>query len=227
MIGINFKRTLSFIFILAFLCPLTSCFDIIDEITLNADGSGEITLTANLSKSKTKLASIMLLDTVNGYKVPAREDINHALNKAVTFLQNTEGISNVSKKVDFDNYIFSLSCHFRSVNNIDDILQEVTKNLKVKPLLFSYNFDATKKVFSKNYSYDTEVKTEYEKLKEDDKKVFDEASYTSIFRFEHEITASSNAKAKISKSKRAVMMRASALDVINGNINLTNKIQLK
>lgn len=227
MTGAIHTRKLSGIFMLVFLCSLTSCFDIIDEITMNADGSGEITLTANLSKSKTKLASIMLLDSVNGHKVPARADIEHALQEAVEFLQKSEGITQVSKKTDFDNYIFSISCHFKSVNNIDNILQEITKNLKVKPLLVSYDFDPGKKTFSKNYTYKPEAKAEYEKLKEDDKKVFNEASYTSIFRFENEVTASSNAAAKISKSKKAVMLRASALDVINGNINLTNKIQLK
>ncbi|GAA0893215.1 hypothetical protein GCM10009122_28940 [Fulvivirga kasyanovii] len=221
------KRKLSVLSIFVLLSTLTSCFDIIDEITVNADGSGDITLTANLSKSKTKLASIMLLDSVNGHKVPAREDIEHALNEAVNYLKNSEGISNVSKKADFDNYVFSISCQFKSVNNIDNLLQEITKNLKFKPLLVSYDFNAVKKTFSKNYTYKPEAKAEYEKLKNDDKKVFDDASYTSIFRFENEVAASSNTAAKISKSKKAVMLRASALDVINGNINLTNKIQLK
>lgn len=213
--------------ILLLLCSLTSCFDIIDEISLNADGSGEIVLTANLSKSKTRLASIMLLDSVNGHKVPTRLDIENALDKAVSFLKESEGISNVSKKTDFDNYIFSVSCHFKSVNNIDDILQEITKNLKFKPLLISYDFDRTKKTFLKNYTYKTETQKEYNNLKEDDKKIFNEASYTSIYRFENEVASYTNTQAKLSKSKKAVMLRASALDVINGKINLTNQIQLK
>lgn len=206
---------------------LTSCFDIVDEITVNKDGSGEITITANLSKSKTKIASIMLMDSINGHKVPQKADIEKILNDAVTYLEKTAGISNISKKTDFDNYIFSISCSFKSVENIDNIISEITKDQKVKPVMVSYAFDGAKKMFSKNYIYTPEAKKQYDKLKGEDKKVFDEASYTSIFRFENEVASVSNNLSKISPSRKAVMLKTAALELINGNVSLSNTIQLK
>lgn len=206
---------------------LTSCFDIVDEINVNKDGSGEITLTANLSKSKTKIASIMLMDSINGHKVPQKADIEKILNDAEAYLKNAAGISHISKKADFENYIFSISCRFKSVENLDNIISEVTKDLKVKPVMVSYAYDAAKKVFSKNYIYTPEAKKQYDKLKAEDRKVFDEAYYTTIFRFENEVASASNALSKISSSNKAVMLKTAALDFINGDVSLSNTIQLK
>ena len=206
---------------------LTSCFDIIDEININNDGSGEITLTANLSKSKTKIASIMLMDSINGHKVPQKADIEKILNDAERYLQNAAGISHISKKADFENYIFSISCRFKSVENLESIISEVTKDLKVKPVMVSYAYDAARKVFSKYYVYTPEAKKQYDKLKAEDRKIFDDAHYTTIFRFDSEVASVSNALSKISSSKKAVMLKTAALDLINGDVSLSNTIQLK
>ncbi|MEC3880624.1 hypothetical protein [Parapedobacter sp. 10938] len=58
------------------LCALfSSCFQLIKEMTVNSDGSGTFALTANLSQSRSKLASVMLLDSINGHKVPSKPDV--------------------------------------------------------------------------------------------------------------------------------------------------------
>src|SRR5690606_13781502 len=162
-----------------------------------------------------------------GHKVPQKADIEKILNDAVTYLEKTAGISNISKKTDFDNYIFSISCSFTSVENIDNIISKITKDQKVKPVMVSYAFDGAKKMFSKKYIYTPEAKKQYDKLKAEDKKVFDEASYTSIFRFENEVASVSNNLSKISPSRKAVMLKTAALELINGNVSLSNTIQLK
>nr|BFF39643.1 hypothetical protein BACY1_14480 [Tenacibaculum mesophilum] len=59
----------------------TSCFEFVEEVSFNKDGSGSAVLTINLSKSKTKLASIMLLDSINGYKVPSKVTIRKKYKK--------------------------------------------------------------------------------------------------------------------------------------------------
>lgn len=216
--------------LIVFIClcaSLTSCFDIVDEININEDGSGEIMLTANLSKSKTKIASVMLLDSINGYKVFSKADIEKALSDAEAFLKNAEGISGVTRKADFENYIFSISCKFKSVENIDNIVQEITKTLKFKPVTISYSYNQSAKILSKQYTYSPDAKKKYDRLKAEDKKIFDDATYTSIFRFENEVASTSNSLSNVSKSKKAVMLKAAALDLIDGKISLANTIQLK
>ena len=125
------KKLFTYTLLFCSLLLCTSCFEILEEINLNKDGTGRITVTANLSKSKSKLASVMLLDSVNGYKVPSKDDINLAIKNAIDHLGKTEGISNIEKSVDFDNYIFSISCDFKSVENVNSIFKElITKQNK-------------------------------------------------------------------------------------------------
>lgn len=206
---------------------LTSCFDIIDEVNLNTDGSGDMTLTVNLSKSKTKIASVMLLDSINNHKVPSKNDIELALEEAVNYLNDRNGISNVTKTADYKNYIFSINYHFNSVENINSAIKELLGKQKMQLFSNSYKYDLTKKIFSINYKYYSESKTQFNNLKNTDKDVFTDAVYTSIYRFNNEVTEYSNKNAKLSKSKKAMMLRTSALDLINGKINLTNQIHLK
>jgi len=44
---------------------LSSCFEIVEEITMNDDGSGNILMTLNFSRSKSKIKSILLMDSIN------------------------------------------------------------------------------------------------------------------------------------------------------------------
>ena len=59
-----------------------------------------------------------------------------------------------------------------------------------------------------------------------DRKVFETASYTGVYRFESAVKSCTNQQAKISKSKKAVMLRVNAQDIITTNQTIKNKIQL-
>ncbi len=209
------------------LCTITSCFEVIEEVNLKNDGSGSMIFTLNMSKSKAKLASIMLLDSVNGFKVPSRKDIQKSLDEIVAELNKAEGITNVKETADYDNFIFSVSCNFKKIDNINSMTDDLWRKQKNKTAVSSYLFDASKGYFKRHYQYDVEAKKQYNKLKSENKKVFDDASYTTIYRFDKEIVSQTNGSSKISKSKKAVMQRVSALDIINGKGNLANTIQLK
>ncbi|QXP60554.1 hypothetical protein [Olleya sp. HaHaR_3_96] len=206
---------------------ITSCFEIIEEIDLKSDGTGTMTYTFNLSQSKSKLASIMLLDSINGYKVPSRADIQKGLEDVVSELKKAEGITNIRKTADYDNFVFSVKCDFNKMENINKITNQVSNNQKNKTVISSYFFDDTKGAFKRKYVYSNDIKKEYSKLKTENKKVFDDASYTVIYRFDKEVNSQNNPQAKVSKSKKAVMQRVSALDVINGSGNFSTQIQLK
>lgn len=214
------------ILIISFL-SITSCFEIIEEIDLKSDGTGTMTYTLNLSKSKSKLASIMLLDSINGYKVPSRADIQKGLEDIVSELNKAEGISNIKKTADYDNFVFSIQCDFNSVQNINKISNQISSNQKNKAIKSSYAFDDNNGVFKRKYTHSEDVTKAYNKLNTENKKVFDDASYTVIYRFENEVTSQNNQKAKISKSKKAVMQRVSAMDVINGTGDFSTQILLK
>lgn len=199
------NKTLRYLLLLLTLCCFSSCFQIIEEINMANDGSGTVNLTVNLSASRTKVASIMLLDSINGYKVPTKQTIQREMDEIVAYLKKAKGISNVKKKVDFDNYIVNLSFAFEQVSNINNINQSVLKKLKINAVNnSSYTFNIATGTFQRNYTHTKEAFIQYNKLKPEVKNVFKEATYTSIYRFEKPVVSSTNPLAKVSKSKKAI-----------------------
>jgi len=220
----QFYKLLLFIVLIPF---LSSCFEVIEEIAMKNDGTGDVVLTINLSQSKTKLASVMLLDSVQGYKVPSKQKIQQELNEAVAYLKKSEGISNVKSTSDFNNYIATISFSFKDVSNINNITKNILSQQKIKATnTSSYTYNKASKTFSRKYQAIGTAKTEFNKLKAKDKAVFNGATYTSIYRFESVVTSSTNPASNVSKSKKAVMLKSSIMDLINGKINVSNSIQL-
>jgi len=218
-----------FILIFIALCSLTSCFEVVDEIDLKKDGSGEFLLTLNMSKSKTKIESIMLMESFRGNEVPSKDEIEKYIIDLVDLLNETEGISAAKKTIDFDEFIFTIGFHFSSVENINDVIDKLTlKNSDMSnPINLRFSYNKSTKEFSRYYEPNSESKNEYENLEEEDKKTFNEAIFVSICRFEYDVSSCSNKKAKISESGNAVMIRSSATNIIKGNTKISNTIQLK
>lgn len=104
---------------------LTSCFDILEKVNVKADGTGEYTVILNASKSKTRLASISKMETINGRKVPKRQEIEAKINEAARIFKGTPGISDVKTSVDFNSYIIKLSCNFKKIENINAGLEQL------------------------------------------------------------------------------------------------------
>lgn len=220
----QFYKLLLFIVLIPF---LSSCFEVIEEIAMKNDGTGDVVLTINLSQSKTKVASVMLLDSVQGYKVPSKQKIQQELNEAVAYLRKSEGISNVKSTSDFNNYIATISFSFKDVSNINNITKNILAQQKIKATnTSSYTYNKASKTFSRKYQAIGSAKTEFNKLKAKDKAVFNGATYTSIYRFESVVTSSTNPASNVSKSKKAVMLKSNIMDLINGKINVSNSIQL-
>jgi len=224
------KRYLTLLGLFFSMTWLIGCFEVLEEINLNADGSGHMLVTVNLSKSRTKLASMMLLDSVNGHKIPSKDDINESLKQAVAHLKETKGISNIKKTADYENYIFTISCDFEKIENIDaifkDAIRKQNQREKTKFNTTNFSFNNSSQLFKRHFSYDTAVKKSFNGLKKEDKKIFEDASYTAIYRFKKEVKSVSNTNAKIAPNKKAVFLRVAAMDLILGQKNLENNIQL-
>lgn len=219
-----------FIYCTLILCSLslTSCFEIIEEIKLFRNGSGEVVLTFNLSQSKTRVASVMLLDSINGYKVPSKKDINHELNAITNNLRNSTGISKVNSTVDFNNYIATISFSFKEVSNINNVFKNILARQDIQvPNQNLYSFNANNQVFIRKYQSDRNTISSFNKLKKEDKEVFKNAQFTSITRFEQSVKSVNNKSAIVSKSKKAVMLKANMMDLIYDKSNISNQIQLQ
>lgn len=212
--------------LLALMFVLTGCFEVVEEITLNDDGSGQITMTVNISRSKTKLNSIMLMDSINNYKVPSKADINKNMVKMVAEIESIKGVSNVSHQANFDDFIFSVTCDFSNVDVLNDVIEhfstdshaaEVSKNKQ-------FTYDANRKVFTRNYNYN--LSREIQKVKQKDREILTEATVTTIYRFQSLISSAKNSGSKIAGNKKAVMLKIDVPDMISNKKNIKNTITL-
>ncbi|NTE00587.1 hypothetical protein G6M26_23850 [Agrobacterium tumefaciens] len=223
----NLRQFYKLLLFIVLIPALSSCFEIVEEINMRNNGTGDVTLTINLSQSKTKVASVMLLDSVQGYKVPSKQKIQSELAEAVAYLKKSEGISNVKSSSDFTNYIATISFTFKDVSNINNITKNILAKQKIKATnTSSYSFNKVTKMFSRKYQPVANAKSEFNKLKNQDKAVFNGAMYTSIYRFESPVTNVSNPASNVSKSKKAVMLKSNIMSLINGKVNVSNQIQL-
>ncbi|HCR76538.1 MAG TPA: hypothetical protein DIW37_09085 [Chryseobacterium sp.] len=218
------KNIMKQLLLLLPLLLLTSCFDILDKINVKADGSGEYSLILNVSKSKTRLASISKMETINGKKVPKRSEIEAKINEAARIFKATPGISNVKTSMDFDNYIIKLSCNFKKIENINAGLQQLkAKNIvgKMVPVQL-YSQSPEKKTFTRNKV--SSFKNDYDRMSKADKEVFNDAKYTSIMQFENTIKSQTNNAYLLSPNKKAVKLEAHVLDFILQKKQLQNTI---
>ena len=215
-------------YLLLFSCTilLSSCFEIIEQVFIKNDGSGNFQLVLNLSKSKTKLNSIIKMKTVNGHKVPSKEEITDKVADIKKTIAKTPGLSNVQTSLDFDNYIATLTCNFNKVQSLNAAVKNITEKdgAKLNGAEKNYEFDAAANIFTRFNKFS--FKEDYNKMSNADKEVFATANYTAIYKFENSVTAVSNKDAKISPSKKAVMLKLNTLDIITRKKSLENKINL-
>lgn len=194
---------------------------------MNDDGSGQVTMTVNVSRSKTKLNSIMLMDSINNYKVPSKADIKDNIKKMIAEIESIRGVSNVSHTMNFDDFIFSVSCDFSNIDVLNDVITHFSterhstqvKNNK------QFAYDAKKKVFVRNYHYN--LSKEINRVKKKDREILENASITTIYRFKSSIVSSKNTEAKIAGSKKAVMLKVSIPDMITNKKDIKNTITLQ
>ena len=221
----NKRLILLFSLISTFL--FTSCFEFVEEVSFNKDGSGSAVLTINLSKSKTKLASIMLLDSINGYKVPSKTTIRNKVNEIVYKIKQTKGVHNVKNTLDFNEFIVTVSCDFDNVEALNEVISNFSSKKHIEAIKKNKHFTYNKenKTFTRSHHFD--LGKEFQKTKNQDRKVFETATYTSVYRFETPIKSTENNQARISKSKKAIMLHLQAQDIISNTQTIKNKIQLE
>ena len=226
MLQFCIMRRIAYLLLFSCLILFQSCFEIIEQVFLKNDGSGNFQLVINLSKSKTKLNSIIKMQTINGHDVPSKADIKYKISEIEKTVSKTPGLSNVKTTVDFDNYIATLSCNFTRVNQLNAAVKNIydKENGKLNGVEKTYEYDASSNTFSRLNKFS--LKDDYKKLSNADKEVFATANYTTIYKFESDVTAASNTETKISPSKKAVMLKLNALDLITDRKSVDNKINL-
>lgn len=204
----------------------SSCFEIIEQVYLKKDGSGNFQLILNMSRSKTKLNSIIKMKTINGHEVPSRSEISRKIKEVEREVARTKGLTGVKTSINFDEYIVAISGNFANVSQINTAIKNAdqgehkAKEAKMK----SIEFDLPTGMFSRLNKFS--LREDYDKMSTADKEIFATASFTSIYRFESTVISVKNKLAKVSPSRQAVMLNINVLDIVTGKKSIENTIQL-
>lgn len=207
--------------VIAILFSLSSCIEIIDDISMNSDGSGTLKYNINLSASKVKLNSILALDSLDGKKVPSRDEIKGRINHFVYLMEQKNGISNVKVESDMENYIVKFSCDFKSVRMLQDAVStSIQEELKETKNMMESEADWltwTGDSFVRSIPDFTIKQTK--ELRQEEINLLKEGNYICISRFNRPVKECSNEKALIAKNNLAVMLKMNAYSLTQ-NLNL-------
>src|SRR5690606_25281831 len=206
----------SYLRLFALLCStllLSSCFELLEDIKLNSDGSGTIKTTLNLSKSSTEVASLMKLKSINGIEIPSKQTIQSKAEEVALLLKATKGISQVQYQLDFNNYIATVSCHFTSMSALNSFSKTLATHFKsTLSANNSYDYNAKTGIFKRTYIHTDAFKKTYAKIAEADRKYFNDAYYTQIIRFDKTIKSQQHPTAKISSTKKSSLLQLKITD---------------
>ena len=109
------KSWLKALLILPLLIGLSSCVEIIDDLSMNLDGSGTFKYTVNLSSSKSKINTILNLDSLDGKKVPKMPEIKAKVAEFTTLIAKQPGISAIKVEPNYVDYVIKFQCNFVAV----------------------------------------------------------------------------------------------------------------
>jgi hypothetical protein len=213
--------------ILGLMLGMTSCLEIIDDLSLNEDGTGSFKYTVNLSSSKVKINSYLALDSLDGREVPSMEEITRQLDEVVTLLTGKEGISNVRFDSDYDNFIFKLNLDFASIAELESAIKTIVKEKNTGKRIEELDREwLSYSGSSLNRSIPQLHFQRSQRLKPDEIAKLKKGTYTSITRFDREVERFENASALLAKNKKAVMVRTDPYSLIQRTDLLDNAIYL-
>ncbi|MDF1549746.1 MAG: hypothetical protein P1P88_18100 [Bacteroidales bacterium] len=224
----KFHRPFLWIISFVLVSIVSSCFEIVEEVELNDNGTGKFSFTINMSQSKIQINSMLLLDSVNGRPMPKKEDFKKAMERVEFELNKDSSISNVTVKQDWEDYIFSISGNFQNVaalNNAIKNINTVFNDPRGYTVEIYDNFKYQNKVFDRLYSYN--LVNDYNAMSEKDKAIFKNAKYTTVYRFSSPVKSYSNADALKSKSGKAIMLKVNVKELITNKKTIKNTIELK
>jgi len=199
------KYSLSAI-LLFLVLSMTSCFEVIEDVTVHKNGSGTYKFIINLSQSKNQIDKIRTQDSILHFKVPTSQMADAKITEVKNKLKSVEGISNVVITQDHTNYIYHLSYDFKNVASLNNAILSIWKTYDKKaPATFSlYSYENS--VFIRNTNT-----SEFDHITQlagsQERELLQKANYTVICRFDTTISVSNTMNYNLSASKKATLYK--------------------
>ncbi|MCB0706747.1 MAG: hypothetical protein KDC34_15635 [Saprospiraceae bacterium] len=206
---------------------LTGCFEILEEVQLASDGTGDLKVTVNLSQSKSTLANYLKMGEYEGYEIPSVAELEKEIIRVRDVLRSVNGMSQVEVKSNFTDFIFEIKGRFSNVQVLNVAINEVAKALNPSPFdpLELDNFDYTGKSFRRYFNYPLSL-LDFDDIPSIYQYMLDTGKMTSIYRFDRDIRACTNTNAQISPNKQSVMLETTIGAMIRGERTIANSVIL-
>ncbi|MEZ4980010.1 MAG: hypothetical protein R2769_00160 [Saprospiraceae bacterium] len=226
-------KSFKWIFLVLFSATmLTSCFEIIEEVTYHKDGSGELKYVFDMGGLKPMLEMAAAMDTTGQMNM---DTLGMISKEFVNKVEGLKGITNIAEISDADNLKFGVSFNFDDPESLNTAVNQLMES----PGLMSgetTTFEGSKKKFtrlaSKNLTgiFDEILgETGAGENGEMAMMFLKDVSYTTIYHFDKKVKKMSNDKAVLSDDKKTVTMKYYLFDEDRGgkNATLENEIKLK
>jgi hypothetical protein len=218
-------RFLLSLFVSSLLLLNTGCFEILEEVDMNSDGSGTVTLTVDLSESKANISNYMEMNEVQGVAVPSKKEIEQEVARIKKALASSPGISEVRANSDFENFVFSVSGNFDKVNHLNNAVNNVIAAVNRFPFstMDLDNFDYTDSSFRRYFNYPVSM-VDYQGLPTMYQYMLESARMVSMYRFQRPIRTCTNEKAVVSGDKRTIRLQHTLGEIIRGTGTIENSV---
>ncbi|MEZ4932567.1 MAG: hypothetical protein R2788_10665 [Saprospiraceae bacterium] len=222
------EKNISKLILLIIPILFTSCFEIREEVNMKADGSGEVMVVFDLSKSKGKLKQYMKMEKVENYRVPSEPEIETYLLTIKNTIRGVSGINYTETKSDWSNFIFNVTARFDNIDALNKAILRIAdqlKNMDIPPIMEA-NFKYEKNRFNRLFDYPPKPQ-EFAQLPSMQRFMLESSNAISIYRFEKKVRDVSHEKAMVSPSGKAVMLKVSLADLVTGKGTLANSISFE
>lgn len=224
---LKIKRILYY-FPLVFL--FTGCFELIEDLSFNEDGSGSYKLTLNLSASSMRVKSVLAMDSLRGRKVPSQQEIEQQLHDYADQLANKSGIRKAEVAVNHSDLIVKIHIDFDDISalqkGISSLSNDTTYQNKYSNLFENW-FEYDGSQLTRNKIEFSDQKWKQQLKKDDDYHKLREAKCVFIHRFPKQVQDTSNPKMKISKDGKNTMLQVNPKAVLENDKSMSYQIKLK
>jgi len=204
---------------------LTSCFELLEQINVNADGTGEMTITLNMHESKDKLQKFMELENgMAGYKPPERKEMDAFFSKVVETVSAVEGIKDVKSDIFYEDFIFSISASFDDVESMNEAVNSFTTGMSRGMISFENDYIYEDGIFKRTFVSPV-APDQYDKIPMMQRLILESARIVNVYRFEKAVTDMSSTSAELSHDAKEARFESNLSDIVKGVKSPANEIR--
>lgn len=213
--------------LLVVVIAFSSCFEVVEEISLKKDGSGSFVYIVNMSQSKAEINTALKLDSFMGKKLPSISEIKTKIAAARTYMSTADGISNLVVTENYTDYIVTVKGNFTDIEKFNTAIKKCATQLGAgkEAIESDFNYKGTDTTYSREVAaLDAGVAGKLINLLSGKSNL---ASYTCVVKTEGKVSKVDNPKAKISPSGKNVLLKLTASEILKNSAVMNLKMEYK